>query len=99
MREQQLEPVPLHLRNAPTPLMKQAGYGKDYLYPHDFEGHFVEQSYLPDRLKDRVYYVPTEQGVEAGFRARLRKLWKHYRTLWTAGSEGTKSPADGNDEV
>ena len=99
VREQQLEPVPLHLRNAPTPLMKQAGYGKDYLYPHDFEGHFVEQSYLPDRLKDRVYYVPTEQGVEAGFRARLRKLWKHYRTLWNAGSEGTKSPADGNDEV
>lgn len=67
------EPVPLHLRNAPTKLMKKLGFGKDYQYPHDFEDHHVEGvTYLPDKLKGRRYYHPTDQGEES----RIRKLLK-----------------------
>jgi putative ATPase len=51
-------PVPLHLRNAPTDLMKELGYGQDYKYAHDYEGNWVEQTYLPDALKGRHYYLP-----------------------------------------
>ncbi|MBI2850321.1 MAG: replication-associated recombination protein A [Chloroflexi bacterium] len=65
--------VPLHLRNAPTKLMKDSGYGKGYKYAHDYEGHFVEQQNLPDSLKDRVYYSPSEQGFEKEILSRLRK--------------------------
>jgi len=50
--------VPKHLRNAPTPLMKDLGYGAGYQYPHDFEGSYVEEDYLPELLKDRRYYQP-----------------------------------------
>src|SRR5437870_925715 len=57
-------PVPLHLRNAPTPLMKGLGYGAGYLYPHDYEGAVVEQDYLPDALAGRHYYEPTDRGRE-----------------------------------
>jgi putative ATPase len=73
-------PVPLHLRNAPTGLMKSQGYGKGYKYAHDFPGHFVEQQYLPDELKDRVYYQPTDEGREARIRDYLRTIWKRRRT-------------------
>ena len=48
-------PVPLHLRNAPTKLMKDLGYGDGYKYPHDYEGHFVEQQYMPDELEGREF--------------------------------------------
>ncbi|MEW6325125.1 MAG: replication-associated recombination protein A, partial [Nitrospirota bacterium] len=65
-------PVPLHLRNAPTPLMAREGYGKDYRYPHDFPGHVVEQDYLPERLKGRRYYEPTDQGAERDIKERLQ---------------------------
>jgi putative ATPase len=68
------EPVPLHLRNAPTGLMKRLGYGKGYRYAHDFEGHYVEQQYLPDALADRRYYEPSDQGDEASIRERLSRL-------------------------
>ncbi len=54
-------PVPLHLRNAPTRLMKETGYGKGYLYPHNYTGAKVKQAYLPDAIKDRVFYVPTDR--------------------------------------
>ena len=57
-------PVPLHLRNAPTKLMKELGYGADYKYAHDFPGHVVAQQYLPDAVKDRKYYEPTSIGYE-----------------------------------
>ena len=60
------EPVPLHLRNAPTGLMRGEGYGRDYRYVHDHAGHYVEQQYLPDELADRRYYEPGTQGFECG---------------------------------
>ncbi len=69
------DPVPLHLRNAPTGLMKNLGYGKGYKYAHEYEGHFVEQQNLPDAMKGRRYYFPTEQGFEKTVLARLRAWW------------------------
>jgi putative ATPase len=69
-------PVPLHLRNAPTNLMKELGYSAGYKYSHDFEGHFVEQQYLPDLLKNKIYYSPTSNGSEKNIRERLNKWWK-----------------------
>jgi putative ATPase len=66
-------PVPKHLRNAPTVLMKQMGYGHDYRYPHDFENASVEQQSLPDRLIGKKYYNPTSRGYEARIR-QLREL-------------------------
>jgi len=70
------EPVPLHLRNAPTKLMEQLGYGEEYKYSHDFDRHFVEQQYLPDGLKSRLYYRPTNNGREKDIRTRLNEWWK-----------------------
>jgi putative ATPase len=70
------DPVPLHLRNAPTGLMREIGYGKEYRYSHDFEEHFVDQEYLPERLRSRVYYRPTDEGKEKLMRERLNALWK-----------------------
>jgi len=70
------EPVPLHLRNAPTKLMEHLGYGENYKYSHDFTGHFTEQQYLPDNLKGKVYYRPSDQGEEKSIRARLNEWWK-----------------------
>lgn len=58
-------PVPLHLRNAPTSLMKEMGYGADYKYPHDFPGHWVAQQYLPDALTDRRFWSPGPNPTEA----------------------------------
>jgi putative ATPase len=68
-------PVPLHLRNAPTQLMKRIGYGKDYKYSHSYEGHFAEQDYLPEKLRGRRYYQPSDQGVEREAAARIRRWW------------------------
>jgi putative ATPase len=70
-------PVPLHIRNAPTKLMKDLNYGKDYKYSHDYEGHFENQQYLPDELKDKVYYKPTGIGEEAKIKERLKSWWKN----------------------
>jgi len=67
--------VPVHLRNAPTKLMKELNYGKDYKYSHDFENNFVEQDYLPEEIKDKIYYEPTENGAESEFKKRLKFLW------------------------
>jgi putative ATPase len=69
-------PVPLHIRNAPTQLMKDLEYGKEYKYSHQFDDHFVEQQYLPDNLKEKIYYKPTDIGKEKEIRERLNKLWK-----------------------
>ncbi|MEA1958801.1 MAG: replication-associated recombination protein A [Chloroflexota bacterium] len=66
------DPVPLHLRNPVTDLMRGEGYGKDYKYAHDYEGHFVRQQGLPDSLKDRRYYIPSDQGCEKEVDERLR---------------------------
>ncbi len=69
-------PVPLHLRNAPTKLMKDLNYGKEYKYSHDYENNFSEQQYLPDQIINRVYYYPTENGREKQIKERLQFLWK-----------------------
>ena len=69
------EPVPLHLRNAVTELMSDHGYGREYKYDHDFEGHFSGQDYLPSAVQDKRYYIPTEEGSESGIRERLENLW------------------------
>ena len=70
-------PVPKKLRNAPTKLMKQEGYGAGYKYPHDFEGGVVEgETYLPDELAGDTYYSPTDQGEEARIRQRLERIRK-----------------------
>lgn len=67
------ESVPLHLRNAPTGLMKAFGYGQGYQYAHDLEGKVANMQCLPDNLKDRVYYQPTEEGVEKRIRERMEE--------------------------
>jgi len=69
------DPVPLHLRNAVTNLMKDLGYGKDYKYAHNFEGHYVEQQHLPDSVKDKHFYTPGELGYEHQISARLKE-WR-----------------------
>jgi len=69
-------PVPLHIRNAPTKLMEELGYGTEYKYGHDYDNHFTEQQYLPDNLKDTIYYKPTDIGKEKEIRERLNTLWK-----------------------
>jgi putative ATPase len=71
-------PVPLHLRNAPTALMKGLGYGAGYLYPHDYDDAVVEQDYLPEALAGRRYYEPTERGREREIGERLR-TWRARR--------------------
>jgi putative ATPase len=67
------EPVPLHLRNAPTGLMKGLGYGKNYQYAHDVEGKVANMQCLPDNLRDRVYYKPTNEGIERRIRERMEE--------------------------
>ncbi len=71
--------VPMHLRNAPTKLMKELGYHEGYKYAHSFENHFVDMQYLPDELKDKIYYFPTEIGAEGKIKNRLKDLWKRRR--------------------
>ncbi len=72
------EPVPLHIRNAVTSLMKDIGYGKGYKYAHDYEDKLTAMSCLPDSLQGREYYEPTVQGVEGRFKERLEQIkkWK-----------------------
>jgi len=79
IRDNRIEPVPLHLRNAPTKLMKDEGYAQGYLYPHDHPSSFVDQQYLPDKFIRRVYYEPTENGEEKAIRSRLQQWWAKYR--------------------
>jgi len=68
------EPVPLHLRNAPTPLMKSMGYGAGYRYAHDLDEKVADMQCLPDNLKDRVYYHPSEEGLEKRIKERLQEI-------------------------
>ena len=76
VRKNPLAKVPNHLRNAPTKLMKEIGYGNNYKYAHDFENHFVEENYLPDDLKNKQFYFPTEIGQEKRLKDWLKFLWK-----------------------
>jgi putative ATPase len=68
-------PVPIHIRNAPTGLMKQMGYGAGYKYPHDFEGHYVAEDYLPEALRGRRFFRPSQSGYELELGERLR-AWR-----------------------
>lgn len=68
-------PVPLHLRNSPTKLMKEIGYGKDYKYAHSFEGNFVEQQFLPEGLEGTRFYEPGNNAKEREIAQRMDKLW------------------------
>ena len=72
-------PVPLHLRNAPTKLMKDLNYGQDYKNPHDYPGNFVEQPYLPDELKEKKFYQPQQNAQEVKILERLKVWWRKYR--------------------
>lgn len=74
VKEGALPDVPLHLRNAPTKLMKSLDYGKEYRYPHDFPDDFVAQHYFPEAIGEPVFYNPKNQGVEKFIRERLQKL-------------------------
>ena len=69
-------PVPLHLRNAPTKLMKQLGYGKEYKYAHSYDGNFVDQDFLPEKIKEKRFYKPQQNPTEEKILERLRLWWK-----------------------
>ncbi len=98
LEETRADPVPLHLRNAPTPLMKQLGYGNDYKYAHDYEDHIApDTTYLPDGLRDRRYYVPTELGAEAELKRRLDDLRRRATAAARARTAGTSGSRPGTD--
>jgi putative ATPase len=71
-------PVPMHIRNAPTKLMGEMGYGDGYLYPHDFDNAIVKQSYFPDEMKNRRYYQPTDRGQEKKLKDFMEKVRRVY---------------------
>jgi putative ATPase len=73
------QPVPLHIRNAPTTLMKRLGYGRGYLYPHNYSGGWVKQEYLPKKVKNRIFYRPTDRGFEQEIRKRMEGRRKNNR--------------------
>ena len=75
------QPVPLHLRNAPTKLMKSLDYGKGYQYAHDVEGKVADMEYLPENLRDRRYYVPTSEGRERLLGQRMDEVARLKRTV------------------
>ncbi len=69
-------PVPLHLRNAPTKLMSELGYGKEYKYSHGYQGNFAEQDFLPEKIRTHKFYEPQDNAQEQNIRARLKNWWK-----------------------
>src|SRR5579872_106240 len=84
------QPVPLHLRNAPTQLMKGLGYGKNYQYAHDIESKVAPMECLPDNLRDRIYYVPSSEGVEKRIRERMEVIRKLRSPASTEKTSGPK---------
>ena len=76
VQKTEADPVPLHLRNAPTGLLKSIGYGEGYKYAHDFEEKVTDMRCLPDNLSGKKYYKPTDQGFEARLRTRLQEIQK-----------------------
>ena len=75
VREQGVQPVPIPLRNAPTRLMKQLGYGQQYQYSHDYEGNFAPQEFLPEALSGTRFYDPGHNAAEQKMQERLRQWW------------------------
>ena len=76
VKTQQMYPVPNHLRNAPTKLMKELGYGEKYKYPHDYDNNFLLENYFPEEMDGKQFYFPTENGQEKNLKERLKFLWK-----------------------
>ena len=74
VRRNMNQPVPLHLRNAPTELMKELNYGKEYKYPHDFPNHYVHQEYLPEEVRNEKFYIPANNNNELRFRKLIENL-------------------------
>jgi putative ATPase len=92
------DPVPLHLRNAVTGLMRGLGYGKGYKYAHDKPEHFdPEETFLPDSLRDRRYYEPTELGAEAALKSRVDALRRSVTAAARARTGDTSAPKQGSD--
>ena len=87
------DPVPLHLRNAVTGMMRQMGYGQDYKYSHDYEGHFAPQEYLPPSLRGRRYYHPGAEGTEKEIGERLQRWW----SAGEQSNHGETGKAEGGD--
>jgi putative ATPase len=85
------EPVPLHIRNAPTPLMKAQGYGAGYKYAHNYEEHFVAQDHLPDSLKGKKYYAPTDWGFEKEIKNRIAH-WEELKKKALEDGKKNKTP-------
>jgi putative ATPase len=83
------DPVPIHLRNAPTRLMKEMGYGRGYRYAHDFEDGIVAQDNLPENLRGATYYQPTDRGFERELGNRLRQIREIYARPVATSNEGT----------
>jgi putative ATPase len=86
------ESVPLHLRNAPTGLMKGLGYGQGYQYAHDVEGKIADMQCLPDNLRDRTYYHPTDSGDEKRMRERMEEIKRRRSQAGKPDSPDTKNP-------
>ena len=76
VKSQSIYPVPFHLRNAPTNLMKELGYAENYKYPHDFDSNFLIEKYFPNEMEDKQFYFPTENGQEKNLKERLKFLWR-----------------------
>jgi putative ATPase len=85
------EPVPLHLRNAPTGLMKGLGYGRGYQYAHSLESKVADMQCLPDNLKDRVYYHPTDEGIERRIKERLEEIKRKRKPVNAPEERGAES--------
>ncbi len=96
IRETGSPPVPLHIRNAPTGLMKKLGYGRDYRYAHDFEDAYTPQAYLPESLEGRVFYRPTERGYEKTVSQRLAR-WREIKAR--SGARDKKTGGDDGSAV
>ena len=77
VKTQKIYAVPNHLRNAPTKLMDELGYGGNYKYPHDYDNHFLIEKYFPEELVGKQFYFPTENGQEKILKDRLKSLWKN----------------------
>jgi putative ATPase len=90
-------PVPAHLRNASTPLQKSLGWSAGYQYPHDFEGHYVLEEYLPESLRGRRYYQPSESGAERAVGDRLRAL-RDATVQAASGSAPPPAPKAGDEK-
>ena len=90
VEETRNDPVPLHLRNAPTKLMKELDYGKGYKYAHDFDGGVVFQQNLPERIEGRIYYEPTDRGQERKIGERIAEI----RRRWTEDASESDAETD-----